>query len=518
MNIYEEILAQNIPKLLSLYNADTYSATYGYGDREYWGWKIKDFSNGTMQGGVHTLAIALKLKLFTVEEKEKVLDMIYSAISAVENICDPNGSLSEAYPQENSFCVTALVAFDILSAIDYLGDDLDIEIKKKYLSIIRPLIQFITDNDEEHAIISNHLATGVAAITLWNHLSKEYNPRGDALLKIIYQHQSPEGWYKEYEGADPGYQTLCTYYLACAYRVTKNQKLLDSLRKSAVFLSHFIHPDGTVGGLYGSRNTEVFYPAGIVMLADMIDECAMIAKYLSPQGQHILPQDIDIGNYIPLLNAYAVSAFYFNDEPLKKSAALPFCTHHGEKKFPHAGLYIHSNKTYFAIVNYKKGGTLKVFNQSTCEIDLEDGGLFGHLNNKKKFSTQRFDETVSFQNKTLKSHFYQINDTYPSPFSFVILRILALTLFRSVRLGNIFKKFIVSLLMTGKQKLDGWVDREFVFLDEKIVVRESIQKPKKCIGIGHYGKSKAIHMASSGYYLSQNRFNASSTLVEFQNA
>ena len=75
------------------------------------------------------------------------------------------------------------------------------------------------------------------------------------LLDRILKHQSAEGWFKEYEGADPGYQSLCTYYLADVHRMRPNFDLADPLRESVRFLWHFAHPDGSFGGIYGSRNT-----------------------------------------------------------------------------------------------------------------------------------------------------------------------------------------------------------------------------------------------------------------------
>lgn len=519
MNKYKQILEQNIDKLLSLYNTDKFSSTYGYADREYWGWKTKDFTNATLQGGVHSLAIFLKLGLFEKNQEIAILEIIDSSILAIEKIKDKNGSLVEAYPRENSFCVTALVAFDILSAINYLDDRLDKNIKQKYFSVVQPLINFITKNGEEHAIISNHLATGVAAITLWNYLTKDNNQRDKELLQIIYNNQSNEGWYKEYEGSDSGYQTLCTYYLYSVYEITKDEELLASLKKSAQFLYYFIQPDGTIGGLYGSRNTEVFYPAGIVALANEIEEFAMMAKYLEPKEQHLLPQNIDIGNYIPLLNSYAVAALrYDNKKEIIQSIQIePFYTKVAEKSFSETGIYLFSNKNYFAIVNYKKGGTLKVFNKQTNKLDIEDGGLFGILNDGSKFSTQQFDNKITFENKKIKANFYKMNESSPNPLNFIILRVLSLTIFRSVFLGNLFKKFIVNMLMTGKNQLEGRVEREFKFLEEIIVIEESIKQPNKCKEIKHIGKSKAIHMASSGYFISQNFENQNSKIVEFKN-
>lgn len=513
VSVYKKVLEQNLPRLLSLFNTDVFSETYGFVDREFWGWKTKDFPNGTLQGGVHSLAIALKLGLFDNHQNDAILKIIDAAIKAIEKIRAANGSMVEAYPQENSFCVTALVAFDLLSAIEHIHEKLDNQTLQVYLGIIRPLIDFITNHGEEHAVISNHLATAVAAVYLWNQLSHEKNPRGDELLERIYSFQSSEGWYLEYEGADPGYQTLCTYYLGCAYRIKKTQKLLESLTKSAVFLKYFIHPDGTIGGLYGSRNTEVYYPGGIVYLADTIDDFATLAYYLTPNSQHIMPQDIDIGNFIPLLNSYAVAALYESQQ--KYGVREPFYQTIGSKIFPDTGIYLHSNENYFAIVNYKKGGTLKVFNKRTGQIDLEDGGLFGRVANGTKFSTQQFDQDAIFENHTVQSSFYKINDTYPSALTFIILRILSLSLFKSVWLGNVFKKFIVDMLMTGKKKLDGKAIRFFVFENDKVIIHEQINAPSSTETIGHYGKTKAIHMASSGYYLPQNNFNTRSDLVEY---
>ena len=508
MNPYKKILQDNLPKLFNFYNLDSCSSTYGYGDRLYWGWKIQDFANGTMQGGVHALSIAIKLGL--IENTEFALEVIDSAVRSIVRMRSRNGSLAEAYPNEHSFCVTALVAFDVLSAIMHLGTHITKEQKKEYLGIVKPLIHFITYNDEEHAIISNHLATGVAAIELWNTLTGEEFGRGREFLDVIYRHQSKEGWYREYDGADPGYQTLCTYYLSCAYEMTKDKELLESLIRSGSFLKYFVLPDGTIGGLYGSRNTEVYYPAGIVALSSVSDDFALIAAILHRgilNDNHIFPHDIDINNFISLINAYAVAAMQYEKGELtirETQCQAPY-EEVFSKKFDHAGIYIHSSDRYYAIVNYKKGGTLKVFDKEKGMLDTEDGGLFGRLASGKRFSTQQFDEKQNFNDRTIHTGFFITNEFYPNSITSVLLRILGLTLFRSVYLGNLFKKYIVRMLMTGRKGIDGKAIRKFEFTDDKIIVHESITEPKASNEIGHYGKCKAIHMASSGYYLKQGR-------------
>ena len=45
-----------LPRILSLYDTDSSSDTYGMGDRYHWAWGLIDFGNGTYQGAAHGLA------------------------------------------------------------------------------------------------------------------------------------------------------------------------------------------------------------------------------------------------------------------------------------------------------------------------------------------------------------------------------------------------------------------------------------------------------------------------------
>lgn len=496
-----------------MYDLDKWSTTYGYGDRLYWGWKISDFPNGTYQGAVHALAIAVEMKL--VSNEKFALNVIESAIFAIKNIKSSNGSLSESYPQENSFCVTALVAFDVLSAIKILDKRISADKRYEYIEIIRPLIKFISKHDENHAIISNHLATAVASLALWSEFTGEDNLRYKELLSIIYKHQSKEGWYKEYDGADPGYQTLCTYYLASAYDITKDPELKKSIELSASFLKDFIHPDGTIGGLYGSRNTEVYYPSGIVYMAYLNDDFALINKILS-KGQHVTPDIIDANNFIPLVNSYGVASLLIHKNgEVPSSISQPIFESIVEKNYSDAGIFIKSTEKYHLILNYKKGGVIKLFDRDTMKLVIEDGGLFGRLKNGKRISTQQFDGEATFSENSINGSFYYINSSVPGPFTTIVIRILSLSVFKSVMIGDIFKKIIVKMLMTNKKKLDGGVKRIFIFSNERIIVKEHITLPNGILLLEHVGKSKAIHMASSGYYLPQVEQMVENNIIEW---
>ena len=519
MNIYKKILQYNLPRLYALYDLDSQSSTYGYGDRLYWGWKISDFSNGTFQGGVHAIAIAIKLNI--AGNESFALKVVDAAISSISMIRRKNGSLEEAFPNENSFCVTALVAFDVIAAIEHLQDRISSSRKLFYLETIEPLIRFIIENEESHAFISNHLAAAYAALTLWNKISGAQYNKSEKLLDAILEKQSSEGWYLEYEGADPGYQTLAIHYLYAATQCQENNRLKRSLCKSIEFLRYFCFPDGSIGGLYGSRNTEVYYPGGIVGLSGLSEkakEIANILHYGVEQRVHILPQDIDSGNFIPLINSYAVAALELERSPerVDSNVEIGSTSLEWKRRFTHAGLYIHSTERYYAITNYKKGGTLKVYDRENQCIDLEDGGIFGRLKCGHTFSTQHYRSISDFKEYTVESDFFLTNVSKPSPFKFILLRILSLTLFNSISIGNAFKKAIVRMLMTGKKQIDGKAKRKFIFHKHRIVVEEKVTPPLGTVQIGHPGKCRSIHMASSGYFLKQDQTRPThSRIVEF---
>ena len=497
MNPFADILERNLPRLLNLYQLNPVSPALGIGDRLSAGWKMQDFANGTYQSGLHAITIAYRLGI--LKERRMVLGLADAIIQAIPKIMHRDGSLDEAYPMERSFCVTALVAFDILHAMEILGDEISADKRRSYLDIIRPLIRHLEKHDEHHAVISNHLATAVAALVLWNQQSGENSGRHNYFLTRIYAHQSAEGWFREYEGADPGYQTLCTYYLAAANLYLQDSVLTERLHRSIEFLSHFMHPDSSIGGIYGSRNTEIFYPGGLVVLDKEIPlSRAMINHFLDcrERNAHVLPSAIDAGNFIPLLNSYAFAALHFKEG--EAGIDLPW-TSDFQQQYSEAGLYIHSTDKFYGIVNYKKGGTVKIYDKSTGQLDIEDGGLAGRLRNGKFFSTQTFDEKQSFTNHIINARFYAVNEAGNTPFKFLIIRLLSLTFFRSHWFGTWFKKSVVRLLMTGKSPLSGMAIRKFTFGPDKILIHENITPPGGTVEIGYGGRFRAIHMASSGY-------------------
>ena len=148
-----------------------------------------------------------------------------------------NGSLEEAFPFESSFCVTSLVAAGLLYTIESLENEIGLVKTKEYAEIVEPLISFTKENDESHGFISNHLATAAMALLQWVEVTKDNDAEKKSrdLINRILAKQSKEGWYEEYGGADPGYQTLSMDYLTEIFHKTNDKDLKLSLGKSVNF-------------------------------------------------------------------------------------------------------------------------------------------------------------------------------------------------------------------------------------------------------------------------------------------
>ena len=514
---YKDILKSNQKRLLNLFNLDTFSSTIGFGDRKYWAWKTIDFPNATFQSGVKSLAISVKLDIAL--DKNLYLEIIDKVIFAIPNIRNKNKSFNEAFPNENSYCVTALVIYDILFCIDLLKDHINQHKIEKYFSIVEPSINYLINNEEKHAIISNHLATAAAALCLWQELTGKHKNSYKKIIDKIIINQSDEGWYKEYEGPDPGYQTLCLQYLSTIIKKTNDKKLKISLQKSFKFLYYLIHPDGTTGGLYGSRNTEVVYPGGLSLLRNISDHSSLCFHFLSKgifNGFSLLPQDIDSDNYIPLLNSFASAALNEKNISRNKNKLKPFFVLSGKKHFKDSGIEVFSNDNYYSILNYKKGGTLLVYDILSKKCVYESGGIF-LIKSGKKYSTQIFDKSViKNEDGTFISSLYNNNEKYPSHFQTVLIRLLSISFFKIPSVVEIFKKVIVKMLITRKSRTN---IRIKTFVDYKKhnihITHNFLQDIGECnLYVGK--KFKSIHMASSGYFTKKLVYNSTKSIVKEQ--
>ena len=222
------------------------------------------------------------------------------------------------------------MAYDLLCTIELLKKVTPVNLSNEWKEIISRLITFLCKSNETHGLISNHLATASAALIRWGKLCNDRDAlkKEKNLLNIILNNQSSEGWYPEYEGFDPGYQSLCLNYLADIYIQEPITKLRKSLEKAINHLSYFAHPDGSFGGIYGSRGTRFYFPSGVILLSEFIKKAKDLSLFMekSIKSKRVVTlQSLDDTNLIPMFNSYVWAAQIKSKKKnnLKKKINLP---------------------------------------------------------------------------------------------------------------------------------------------------------------------------------------------------
>ncbi len=498
--------------LLSEQNRDPYALTYGCFDRRYWGWKLVDYPEATYQRNVYPLAwLARQVKTSQPEYAQVLNHAAISGLLYAVKIQHRDGSFDQAFPNEHSFGATAFLLDSLIKAYQLVRWEVTAADQTTLERCLYRAGEFLCCHDEKHGFIANHLAG--AALALYeaaNYFNEmKFEDRANSLLKRVLENQSEEGWFTEYDGADPGYQTLCLYYLAQVYALRSGEELKDALGKSLNFLAWFVHPDGTFGGEYGSRRTAVYYPGGIALLGQIFPLALSMTRFMSgsiSEGKTITLEDVDIGNMAPLLsNMISLLNAETNNEE-RSLPLLPWQIENAQGDFPKAGLYARRYQQYYTIVGASNGGVIKVFDVAKRLILWNDSGFIGQPSKGEYLTTQMTDlgrsAILTPDALEIQTPFYVAGRELPTPFRFVLLRLLNLTVMSSLWLGNLIKSILVNMLITQKRAAPLQLTRRieftsgFVTISDKIQVNGKIKLKRLEYGNPHV----AIHMASAGYF------------------
>jgi len=494
-------------RLLNEINRDPAAPAYGCCDRRFWAWKTVDFPEATFQRNLASLAW-FKSQPEARDAQGLLSEWIKAGLLFACQIQHRNGSFDQAYPFEHSYGATAFLLPDLLAAYQGTQNVCSVEQQEAITAMFSKAASFLFKHSEMHGYISNHLAGSALALYLAGNVlnKKEYTLQAQKIIDSILSNQSEEGWYPEYGGADPGYQSLCLYYLAQIYQIAPSAALKESLKKSLQFLQYFVHPDGTFGGEYGSRRTEVYYPGGIAILSSEFPLAASITDRMQASienGHTVNLADIDMGNIAPLLNN-TVQLLAF--QKMAGVEQLPCQKETVHQLFQTAGLLVHANPQFYAIVGISNGGVVKVFDKRTARIVLDDCGWLGKTTQGLCITTQmtNIENTWKWSKNRLllKNDFYVLQHNLPSPLKFLLLRLMNLTIMRIHFLNEFAKKFLVKMLISGKKQAPMRRIREITFLENEIHIDEKIQKASSMRLKSLYcpGKFSSIHMASARYF------------------
>ncbi|MBA2733535.1 MAG: hypothetical protein H0U54_11650 [Acidobacteria bacterium] len=512
--LYRHPVMREIRRLLSWQDREKFSKTSGCFDRTYWGWKFTDFPGARFQEGIYALA-----HLFSrpfpgndLSANQRVLDWARAGMNFWRGIQYQDGSFDEAYPFERSLAATSFTSFYVGEAFLQLADHIPQEEKSALYRTFERAGDWLCKNDEHHGVLSNHLAAAAAALHVIYRICGEerYEKRSRYFLQRIYERQSEEGWYEEYGGADPGYQTHGTFYLAVIWQDNRDAALLESLQRSLAFLKYFIHPNGTLGGEYGSRNTEFYFPAGFEILAGAIPDAALIARFMRASVEKQTAAGLsamDAYNFLPLMNNYLFAADHARS-PGNATDKLP-CQQEEEAYFPDAGLYVKSNSAYYSVLGLSKGGVLKVYNKVTRNLAASDCGYWSQVSGGAVISSQSLRRPGRWSRSddgfTVEVNFAQVNQRTQSSWLFIGFRLFSLTVGRLQTAAYWLKNLLVKVLVQRHKEVPLRLIRRVHFKDNEIVISDRIEidGTLQISGLQTGAKFSTIHMGSSRYFQHQ---------------
>jgi hypothetical protein len=509
--IYAPLALAEVPRLLGKLDREPHSRTYGSFDRENWAWKFRDFPIGVLQwAGMLPLAWLWKLDLpgSSWRESPALGQWTRAALNELLRRQHGNGAFDSVGPYTQDHGASLAACYYLAETARLLGPELTEQEHARIRDSITRAVAFAGRATEDYAYISNHhalFALGLVAAAEWCD-EPRWRERADETVREIISHQSADGFYEEYGGNDPGYESLGIDYLARMWSRTNDATLFDSLRRAVEYYWYAPQLDGSLGGAFGSRHSRLWFPAGFERLAGKIPEAASVAAYMRARlchGEVVTPANVDAQN-LPVMLASYLSACQAT-EPALATSPLPCEDLRGAKVFL-SGTHVAGTDRYYAVAALQKGGVIRVVERHRQRLAYDDAGWIAQSNGRTYASQllglSKFQSTDSGRAAVVRASFGLVRQDQLTPVRFVVLRLLNLTVFRSLVLGNWVRRFLISRLITSTAPAPISLERELRFLDDRVEVHDTLRL-SAALTIDSLDLVRAftgIHMGSAKYF------------------
>jgi hypothetical protein len=441
-----EALAQ-IPKILTLQDRNQHSPTYGCCDRNFWHYRMIDFPSGMAQEFVWPLALAHHLDIpgNPFYRQAAVREWVQAGILYAARAAHADGSCDDYFPHERAGGATAFSLLACIESYRLLGFR-----NEAMLEFFERRGTWLAHH-EESGRLTNHQALIVLCLELLSELvqSRQWDRLKERRLERVWSWQSPEGWFPEYEGCDPGYHTLTISLLARLYELRPTPRLKDSLVRAVGFAAQCAHPDGSYGGECGSRNTYNFFPHGFELVGRWMPEAlSMNDRFLSGLGSGLGPcyaDDHIIGHHT--WNYFlAWSDFVEARPPLAPRGQ-------GRIWFREAEVLIDRRETAELYLALNKGGAFKLFRDhklvaSDTQVSLQIGD--GRIKNAVGHLVDEYRVQVGEDEIVIEGSLGWAKQEQMTPVKLVALRLLMLAIGRFF--PNLIRTVLQRVLITGKRR------------------------------------------------------------------
>jgi hypothetical protein len=442
--LFAEVALREIPKLLTLQDRNPHSPTCGCFDRSYWHYKVADFPCGMSQEFVWPLALATDTDLAhnPYRGNEVICQYVRAGILFAARSSHADGSCDDYFPNERALGATVFSLLACAEAYELIGMRSD-----EALEFFHRRANWLASRHESGRL-SNHHALIALCLDVVGRLCKVDNfirARDERITQLL-SWQTSEGWFPEYEGFDPGYETLTLSCLARLYETAPSAQLKNAIRSSVSLLANFVHPDGSFGGEYGSRNTYNFFPHGFELAGRWLPEALAINdRFLAGLREGRAPcysDDRVIGHH--LWNYLLAARDYVTERPQQATPAP------GRIELKQAGIVIDRRNHLELFVALNKGGVLKLFRDR--QLALSDTGPSLRLHNGRTAVTHLIDDyecDLQSDRISVRGQMGWAKQKRMTPPKLILLRFINLTIGRVA--PNVVRLLLQRMLITGKE-------------------------------------------------------------------
>ena len=461
-DLFARIALAQIPKLLTLQDRNPHSPTYGCFDRTFWQYKVIDFPAGMSQEFVYPLALAYACPLpdNLYYQQPMVREWVKAGIEYAAQSSHKNGSCDDYFPYERA---AGAAAFSLLACLESTIL-LDIEHSQAVLDFFCRRADWLAKN-QESGRLTNHQALIVLCLELAGRLLKtdRWQISQQERLSRVFAWQNPEGWFVEYEGCDPGYHTLTISCLARLDQLQPNKRLKQAIASAVELAAEFVHPDGSYGGEYTSRNTYNFFPHGFELVGKWLPSALNINdRFLQGLANGLgacYADDRIIGhhtwNYL-----LAWRDFVPTRPPLQPRTQ-------GRIYLQQGGILIDRRENTELYLALNKGGVFKLFRDNRLVASDTQFSVLVQQGNKRRNAVghlvDNYDLEIKPERIAIAGKLGWAKQKQMNPINLIILRLVMLSIGRFF--PNLIRRLLQKILIVGKDATPFWFERRLIWHD-----------------------------------------------------